>query len=47
MLWPQKVLEIQETIVGHGDGATKEELTKATQPVSVPIPVVAVGSERV
>ncbi len=44
MLWPQKVFEIQEAIVGHTDEANNEALTEAAQPV--PVPVVA-GSEWV
>lgn len=45
MLWPQKVLEIQETIAGHADEVASKELVEATQPV--PVSVVAAGSEWV
>lgn len=41
MLWQQKVLEIQETIVGHVDETVSGELAEVAQPV----PVAAAGSE--
>ncbi|MGQ9869880.1 hypothetical protein [Leptodesmis sp.] len=40
MLWPQKVLELQEAIMAHTDEATTEELTEIAQSV----PVIVVGS---
>lgn len=43
MLWPQKVLEMQEAIVAHADEIKHEELTEIAQPT--PVPVVAAGPE--
>ncbi len=40
MLWPQRVLELQEAIMAHTDEATTEELTGTAQPV----PVIVAGS---
>ncbi len=42
MLWPQKVLELQEAIVGHGNEGVEEDCPETGQPV----PAIAVGSER-
>jgi hypothetical protein len=45
MIWQQKVLEIQETIVSYGDQSVAEELAETAQPV--PVPVVVTGSDWV
>jgi hypothetical protein len=46
MMWPQKVLEIQEAVVGHEDEVGSENLAEFPRTATVPVTVNSVDGVR-